>query len=31
MEHRDLAHVAREIVDSNLYMTLATADADGNP
>ena len=23
--------VAREIVDSNLYMTLATADGDGNP
>ena len=27
----DPAAVAREIVDSNLYMTLATADADGNP
>jgi uncharacterized protein YhbP (UPF0306 family) len=27
---RDLAS-AREIVDSNLYMTLATADRDGNP
>jgi nitroimidazol reductase NimA-like FMN-containing flavoprotein (pyridoxamine 5'-phosphate oxidase superfamily) len=31
MEHRDLARVAREIVDSNLYMTLATADSDGHP
>jgi uncharacterized protein YhbP (UPF0306 family) len=27
----DPAAVAREIVDSNLYMTLATADANGNP
>lgn len=28
---RDLASVARTIVDSNLYMTLATADAAGRP
>jgi uncharacterized protein YhbP (UPF0306 family) len=28
---QDLAAVAREIVDSNVYMTLATADRDGNP
>ena len=28
---QDLAAVAREIVDSNLYMTLATSDGDGNP
>jgi nitroimidazol reductase NimA-like FMN-containing flavoprotein (pyridoxamine 5'-phosphate oxidase superfamily) len=27
----DLAAVAREIIDSNQYMTLATADADGRP
>ena len=27
----DLAGVAREIIDSNQYMTLATADADGHP
>jgi uncharacterized protein YhbP (UPF0306 family) len=27
----DLAAVARDIVDSNVYMTLATADRDGNP
>jgi pyridoxine/pyridoxamine 5'-phosphate oxidase len=27
----DLAAAAREIVDSNLYMTLATADRDGRP
>jgi pyridoxine/pyridoxamine 5'-phosphate oxidase len=27
----DLAAVAREIIDSNQYMTLATADADGSP
>jgi nitroimidazol reductase NimA-like FMN-containing flavoprotein (pyridoxamine 5'-phosphate oxidase superfamily) len=31
MEHGDVARVAREIVDSNLYMTLATADANGHP
>ena len=36
MEHRgrdasDLAAAAREIVDSNLYVTLATADAEGRP
>jgi uncharacterized protein YhbP (UPF0306 family) len=29
-EH-DLDAVARDIVDSNVYMTLATADRDGNP
>ena len=28
---RDLAAVARDIVDSNVYMTLATADRDGQP
>jgi nitroimidazol reductase NimA-like FMN-containing flavoprotein (pyridoxamine 5'-phosphate oxidase superfamily) len=28
---RDLAAVAREIVDANRYMTLATADGDGRP
>ena len=28
---RDLAAVACDIVDSNAYMTLATADRDGNP
>jgi uncharacterized protein YhbP (UPF0306 family) len=28
---RDPATVAREIVDANLYMTLATADGDGRP
>jgi pyridoxine/pyridoxamine 5'-phosphate oxidase len=27
----DLADAAREIIDSNQYMTLATADADGRP
>ena len=26
-----LVEVAREIIDSNLYMTLATADAAGRP
>jgi pyridoxine/pyridoxamine 5'-phosphate oxidase len=36
MEHRgcdasDLAAAAREIVESNLYVTLATADAEGRP
>ena len=37
MQHRerssdhDLAVVARDIVDSNRYMTLATADGDGRP
>jgi hypothetical protein len=28
---RDPATVAREIIDANLYMTLATADGDGRP
>jgi pyridoxine/pyridoxamine 5'-phosphate oxidase len=28
---RDLGALARNIVDSNLYMTLATADAEGSP
>jgi nitroimidazol reductase NimA-like FMN-containing flavoprotein (pyridoxamine 5'-phosphate oxidase superfamily) len=28
---RDPAAVAREIIDANRYMTLATADADGRP
>ena len=28
---RDPAAVAREIIDANLYMTLATADGDGRP
>ena len=27
----DLAALAREIIDSNQYLTLATADADGRP
>ncbi len=27
----DVAPLAREIIDSNQYMTLATADADGRP
>ena len=27
----DLAALAREIIDANQYMTLATADADGRP
>jgi nitroimidazol reductase NimA-like FMN-containing flavoprotein (pyridoxamine 5'-phosphate oxidase superfamily) len=36
MEHRgcdasDLAAAAREIVESNLYVTLATANAEGRP
>jgi pyridoxine/pyridoxamine 5'-phosphate oxidase len=36
MEHRgcdasDFAAAAREIVESNLYVTLATADAEGRP
>ena len=33
MERRqdDLAAVAREIIDANRYMTLATADGDGRP
>jgi nitroimidazol reductase NimA-like FMN-containing flavoprotein (pyridoxamine 5'-phosphate oxidase superfamily) len=30
-EQPDLAAAAREIVDSNRYMTLATADASGRP
>jgi len=28
---RDLGAIARGIVDANIYMTLATADADGQP
>jgi hypothetical protein len=28
---RDLASVARGIIDLNLYMTLGTADEDGRP
>ena len=28
---QDLASVARDIIDSNAYMTLATADEDGRP
>jgi hypothetical protein len=28
---RDLAILAREIIDANRYMTLATADGDGRP
>jgi len=28
---QDLAVVARHIIDSNRYMTLATADGDGRP
>jgi nitroimidazol reductase NimA-like FMN-containing flavoprotein (pyridoxamine 5'-phosphate oxidase superfamily) len=31
MSAQDLAAVARQIVDSNLYMTLGTADASGRP
>jgi nitroimidazol reductase NimA-like FMN-containing flavoprotein (pyridoxamine 5'-phosphate oxidase superfamily) len=31
MSAQDLAAVAREIVDSNRYMTLGTADASGRP
>jgi Pyridoxamine 5'-phosphate oxidase len=27
----ELAAVAREIIDANRYMTLATADGDGRP
>jgi hypothetical protein len=30
-EQTDLAAAARAILDANLYMTLATADADGRP
>ena len=30
-EERDLGAMAREIVDANLFMTLATADSDGRP
>src|SRR5262245_43236141 len=30
-DDRDLATVARAIVDANRYMTLATSDADGHP
>jgi nitroimidazol reductase NimA-like FMN-containing flavoprotein (pyridoxamine 5'-phosphate oxidase superfamily) len=30
-EERDLADVAKEIVDRNLYMVLATADRSGQP
>jgi nitroimidazol reductase NimA-like FMN-containing flavoprotein (pyridoxamine 5'-phosphate oxidase superfamily) len=28
---QDLASVARDIIDSNAYMTLATADENGRP
>jgi uncharacterized protein YhbP (UPF0306 family) len=28
---QDLAVVARQLIDANRYMTLATADSDGNP
>lgn len=31
VEHRDLSSVARTILDSNMYMVLGTADADGRP
>jgi nitroimidazol reductase NimA-like FMN-containing flavoprotein (pyridoxamine 5'-phosphate oxidase superfamily) len=31
MTERDLSAIARSIVDSNRFMTLATADADGQP
>jgi nitroimidazol reductase NimA-like FMN-containing flavoprotein (pyridoxamine 5'-phosphate oxidase superfamily) len=31
MSGQDLGAVAREIIDSNLYMTIATADRDGLP
>ena len=31
MAERDLAAIARTIIDVNQYMTLATADADGQP
>jgi nitroimidazol reductase NimA-like FMN-containing flavoprotein (pyridoxamine 5'-phosphate oxidase superfamily) len=31
MSQPDLDAIARAIVDSNLYMTLATADGDGRP
>jgi hypothetical protein len=30
-QDRDLAALARELLDSNSYMTLGTADADGRP
>jgi hypothetical protein len=30
-EERDLGAMAREIIDANLFMTLATADSDGRP
>jgi nitroimidazol reductase NimA-like FMN-containing flavoprotein (pyridoxamine 5'-phosphate oxidase superfamily) len=31
MAEQDLAAVARTIIDANQYMTLATADAQGQP
>lgn len=31
MDRQDLGSVARTIIDSNLYMTLATADGAGTP
>ena len=30
-EEGDLGAMAREIIDANLYMTLATADSEGRP
>ena len=30
-QHPDLGAVARAIIDSNLYMTLGTADENGRP
>lgn len=30
-QHHDLGAIARAIVDSNAYMTLATADETGRP
>jgi hypothetical protein len=30
-DHQDLDALAREIIDSNMYMTLGTADATGRP
>jgi uncharacterized protein YhbP (UPF0306 family) len=30
-QHLDLAAIARDVIDSNLYMTLGTADENGRP
>ena len=31
MNHIETTSVARRIVETNMYMTIATADADGRP